>query len=116
MAEKLLKTAITGGLVFIYLMALLSLSGCSSSPTSSNFKPNASPIEPIIGSNAPKMYDANIVKVRNCEYIISHVYYGTVYTHCGDCSNPDHIENVYGEEKPLIIQPFNQSFNEKVSK
>ena len=31
-----------------------------------------------------------MVKVRGCEYIKSHVYLGSVYTHCGDCSNPIH--------------------------
>jgi hypothetical protein len=31
-----------------------------------------------------------IKKVRGCEYIKSHVYLGSVYTHCGDCNNPIH--------------------------
>ena len=31
-----------------------------------------------------------MVKVRGCEYIRSHVYLGSVYTHCGDCNNPQH--------------------------
>jgi len=31
-----------------------------------------------------------IVKIRNCEYITSRVYYGYVYTHLGDCSNDRH--------------------------
>lgn len=31
-----------------------------------------------------------IVKVRGCEYIKSHVYLGRVFTHCGDCNNPIH--------------------------
>lgn len=33
---------------------------------------------------------AQLVKVRGCEYIKSHVYLGSVYTHCGDCKNPAH--------------------------
>jgi hypothetical protein len=33
---------------------------------------------------------AEMVKVRGCEYIRSHVYLGSVYTHCGDCNNPQH--------------------------
>ena len=33
---------------------------------------------------------AEVVKVRGCEYIRSHVYLGSVYTHCGDCNNPQH--------------------------
>ena len=33
---------------------------------------------------------AEIVKVRNCEYIKSHVYGGDVYIHCADCKNPQH--------------------------
>ena len=31
-----------------------------------------------------------MVRVRGCEYIRSHVYLGSVYTHCGDCNNPQH--------------------------
>ena len=31
-----------------------------------------------------------IVKMRGCEYIKSHVYLGCVYTHCGDCNNLIH--------------------------
>jgi hypothetical protein len=33
---------------------------------------------------------AEMVKVRGCEYIRSHVYLGSVYTHCGDCNNSQH--------------------------
>ena len=36
--------------------------------------------------------DGHIVKIRNCEYIESHVYFGTVYQHAGDCPNPKHGE------------------------
>ena len=34
--------------------------------------------------------DSEIVKIRGCEYIKSHVYLGRVYTHLGDCRNPIH--------------------------
>ena len=50
------------------------------------------------GAHEPTDYDrlkedlsgAQMVKVRGCEYIKSHVYLGSVYTHCGDCNNPQH--------------------------
>jgi len=31
-----------------------------------------------------------MVRVRGCEYIKSHVYLGSVYTHAGDCDNSIH--------------------------
>ena len=51
------------------------------------------------GAPKPTDYDklkedltgAEVVKVRGCEYIRSHVYLGSVYTHCGDCHNLQHI-------------------------
>lgn len=36
------------------------------------------------------MSGGEIVKIRKCEYIKSHVYLGWVYTHTGDCNNPIH--------------------------
>lgn len=34
--------------------------------------------------------DAEIVTIRNCEYIKSHVYGGDVYIHAADCKNLIH--------------------------
>jgi len=50
------------------------------------------------GAHKPTEYEklkedlsgAEMVRVRGCEYIRSHVYLGSVYTHCGDCNNPQH--------------------------
>jgi len=36
------------------------------------------------------MTGGEMIRVRGCEYIKSHVYLGSVYTHAGDCNNPIH--------------------------
>lgn len=36
--------------------------------------------------------DAKIVKIRDCEYIKSHVHHGEVFIHCADCKNLIHLK------------------------
>lgn len=97
MGLKLIKAAITGMLVIMYLSALMSLTGCVPPPRTAD-------------STAPSTNEYNdhrIVKIRNCEYIEQALlntsgHWNYSYVHCGDCSNPIHQQDTtaYGEERP----------------
>lgn len=65
-----------------YLLFLLLLTACEMHPLAEQ---TPAKLVSTVG-----MYGGNIVKIRNCDYIVSHVYAGYVYTHCGDCTNPIH--------------------------
>ena len=92
MAVKIIKAVITSMLVLIWMLAILSLSGCNTERSGHFFPKHATDTIPVAGPTRVSIdLLTDIVKIRNCEYIKSGVHGGYVYVHCADCTNPIHL-------------------------